>query len=136
MSARSVLLAALVATAMSACALLPARVIDGWRIGAAVDCTQHDCPAIVREATRGLDVIAPGHPAIAATSVVEWAFEVMPTVSSGLPFVVVLGLADGSVRAVGVMESIGVVYEPTALEFVGSSAPDASGSYSWRTIPR
>jgi hypothetical protein len=58
---RAFLFVVLSAAVAGNCASRSGNAIDGWQTGVAVDCTKHDCPTIVREATEGLDKIAPGH---------------------------------------------------------------------------
>jgi hypothetical protein len=103
-----------------------ASVIDGWEIGPSVSCDHGGsptrCEALVPFAVRALDRLHPGHAPIDTATLHEWLPARDRVYSGGPPQVVVIELADGTIRAIGV-DYFGVSSLPTILEMGGDGEP-------------
>jgi hypothetical protein len=116
-----------VAALLLGCATPPATsVIDGWEIGPSVDCNLYEpptpCDALVPFALRALDRFHPGHAPTDTATLHEWLPAMDRVYTSGAPQVVVIELADGTIRAIGV-DYFGVSTLPTILEMGGDGEP-------------
>lgn len=104
----------ILALAVVSCGLLraaPDPMVDGWPIGAEIDCTSRaDCAALLDLARSGLDRREPGHAAVMRVTLhVEGTLvdpatgdRILLTRSGGAPSVAVFELGDGTVTAIGV----------------------------------
>lgn len=101
-------------------------VIDGWEIGPSVSCDVYEpptrCQALVPFAVRAFDRFHPGHAPIDTATLHEWLPARDRVYSGGPPQVVVIELADGTIRATGV-DYFGVSSLPTILEMGGDGEP-------------
>lgn len=101
-------------------------VIDGWEIGPPVSCDDSEpptrCQALVPFAVRALDHLQPGHAPIDTATLYEWLPARDRVYSGGAPQVVVIELADGTIRAIGV-DYFGVSSLPTILEMGDDGEP-------------
>jgi hypothetical protein len=116
-----------VAALLLGCATSPgSTVIDGWEIGPSVDCNRYEppthCQALVAFAVRALDHFHPGHAPIGTVTLHEWLPAMDRVYSSGPPQVVVIELAGGTIRAIGV-DYVGVSTLPTILEMGPDGEP-------------
>jgi hypothetical protein len=105
---------ALLALGVLACGLLrepPDPVIDGWPVGARVDCTvRTDCEVLMGLARGRLDQRDPGHAAVARLTLHDEGTLTDPVTGSGIlvtrsggaPSIAVFELDDGTVTAIGV----------------------------------
>lgn len=93
------------------CAPAPDPVIDTWRVGGLLECPDADrCAELVRVGLQGLDERDPGHAHVVATELhIEGALmdpstggRILMTRSGGCCQVLLMRLADGSTRAIGV----------------------------------
>jgi hypothetical protein len=88
-------------------------VIDGYPIGAPASCAD-GCPLFVDAATQWLDTAAPGHAAVDRIELFQPDYRdangnlLLTTRSGGRDYIAVIGLADGTVRAIEVGCGVGI----------------------------
>jgi hypothetical protein len=98
----------------------PPSIVDGWRIGGVHDCANYagesSC-ALLPAAAQALDRRNPGHASIRSMELRdEVDAEGRPILRSGLFYVVVFHLADGSLRAIGA-GYVGIDPNPATFDF-------------------
>ena len=112
-ASRRVAFMAILHLVVAGCTFAPDRVVDGWPVGPAVDCSgagAASCDRLIQAATAELERRDPGHPAIQGAALHDEApvrdavgHVILLTRTLSLS-VAVFSLADGSERAVGVAD--------------------------------